>query len=65
MSVNEIETAITSLPRQDVIHLMSWLSEYHARLWDEQIEEDLEVGRLNAILAEVDKEYHAGQARPL
>ena len=27
------------------------------RAWDEQIERDLEAGRLDALLAEVDKEY--------
>ncbi len=65
MSVKKIEAAITGLPARDVTHLMSWLSEYHARLWDGQIEEDLEAGRLDALLAEVDAEYEAGQARPL
>ncbi|MBV9852359.1 MAG: hypothetical protein JO250_22065 [Armatimonadetes bacterium] len=65
MSVQEIETAITQLSARDVAQLTSWLVDYHARLWDRQIEEDLEAGRLDAILAEVDREYKAGQARPL
>jgi hypothetical protein len=26
-------------------------------MWDKQIEEDLEAGRLDAVLAEVDEEY--------
>jgi BioD-like phosphotransacetylase family protein len=65
MSVKEIEAAITRLPAKEVAELMSWLAEYHAHLWDQQIEEDLEAGRLDALLAEVDKEYQAGQAQPL
>ncbi len=36
-----------------------------ARAWDEQIEDDLDAGRLDALLAEVDREYEAGLARPL
>jgi len=32
---------------------------------DEQIEDDLESGRLDALLAEVDKEYGVGLAQPL
>ena len=65
MSVKEIESAIIQLPSKEVSELMSWLSEHHARLWDKQIEEDLEAGRLDALLAEVDQEYDAGLARPL
>ena len=65
MSVQEIESAIVQLPSKEVAELMSWLSEHHAQLWDKQIEEDLEAGRLDALLAEVDQEYDAGLARPL
>ena len=39
--------------------------EDEAQLWDKQIEEDLETGRLDALLAEVDDEYEAGLAQPL
>lgn len=65
MSVREIETAITELPPREVQGLMAWLAEYDAKLWDAQIEDDLEAGRLDAILAEVDAEYEAGLAQPL
>ena len=65
MSVKEIEAAITKLPAQDVTALMSWLAEHHAAIWDKQIEADLEAGRLDALLAEVDQEYEAGLAKPL
>lgn len=65
MSVKEIETAITRLPTSEVTELMSWLSAHHARLWDRQIADDLDAGRLDALLAEVDQEYEAGLARAL
>ena len=65
MSVQEIEAAITQLPVRDVSELMSWLAEHHAQLWDAQIERDLDTGKLDALLAEVDKEYEAGLAMPL
>ncbi len=65
MSVQEIETQITRLTDQDVAKLLAWLEEYHAQLWDEQIEQDAEAGRLDALLAEVDKEYEAGLSKPL
>ena len=65
MSVQEIEVAITKLPPQKITDLLNWLEEYHAQLWDEQIEQDLERGSLDALLAEVDAEYEAGLAQPL
>ena len=65
MSVSEIEAAISELSPEDLSQLMTWLEDYHARVWDTQIEGDLESGRLDAVLAEVDKEYEAGLAEPL
>jgi len=65
MSVKEIEAAISQLPAKDVTELMSWLAEHHAQVWDNQIGYDLDSGRLDALLAEVDKEYEAGLAQPL
>lgn len=64
-TVQEIEAAITRLPSNDVANLMQWLTEYHANLWDQQIEQDLEAGRLDALLADVEREYAAGLAEPL
>ena len=65
MSVKEIENAITQLSTEDVAELSAWFADYQAKLWDEQIERDLDEGRLDALLEEVDAEYEAGKAQPL
>ncbi len=65
MGVKQIERAITQLPANELAELVSWLEQYHARVWDKQIEEDLEAGRLDTLLAEVEEEYDAGLTRPL
>ena len=65
VGVKQIEEAITQLPAKDLAELMSWLEDYHAQVWDKRIEEDLEAGRLDALLGEVDEEYEAGLAQPL
>ena len=65
MSVEEIEKAITQLSIEDVAELSAWFADYQAKLWDEQLECDLDEGRLDALLEEVDAEYEAGKARPL
>jgi len=57
MSVKEIEVAITQLPPKELTELVTWLGEYHAQVWDRQIERDLEAGRLDALLAEIGEEY--------
>ena len=64
MTIQDIEAAITNLPPKELAELMAWLNEYHARAWDGQIDDDLEAGRLDGVLAEVDKEYEAGLAQP-
>ena len=65
MHIQEIETAITKLPIEKVIELSTWLEEYQASVWDRQIEADLAMGHLDAILLDVDAEYEAGLAQPL
>ena len=65
MSVTEIESAIRQLPPSDLAKLMAWLEEFHGHAWDHQIEDDLETGRLDKLLADVDQEHKAGLAKPL
>ncbi len=65
MSVREIENAITQLPTDELVELVMWLEEYYAAVWEQQIEQDLETGRLDDLLAELDEEYAAGLAQPL
>ena len=56
MDVQEIETAIAQLPVKKLIEFSVWFEEYQAQVWDKQIEDDLENGRLDAILAKIDDE---------
>jgi len=65
MGIKEIEKAIVQLPAEDLDKLAGWLEEYRAQMWDEQIDQDLEAGRLDGLLAEVDEEYEAGLSQPL
>lgn len=65
MSVQEIETAISNLPTQDVEKLAVWLADFRNREWDAQIERDLDGGRLDSFLAAAEAEYQAGKVRPL
>jgi len=65
MDVKEIRAAILNLQADELMDLMAWLKSHCAQTWDKQIADDLESGRLDSLLAEVDEEYEAGLARPL
>lgn len=65
MSIKDIERAITQLPDSEFIELVTWLKDYHHQTWDKQIEDDLDSGRLDSLIAEAEKEYEAGLSRPL
>lgn len=43
---------------------MAWFQDYHDRMWDRQIEDDLEAGRLDKLLAEVDEEHRPTSGIP-
>lgn len=57
--------AVTNLPLPELTSFRKWVDEFYAQQWDRQIEDDLEAGRLDSLLAEVDEEYEAGLAQPL
>ncbi|NUN63888.1 hypothetical protein HCU40_03770 [Pseudanabaena biceps] len=65
MSIQELETAIKKLSTKELASLTSWLIDYHEQLWGQQIEEDLDSGKLDQLLDEIDSEYEAGLAKSL
>lgn len=56
MSVTEIESAIGQLSDKELAELLAWLKEYEEKVWDNKIEDDMEVSRLNDLLAQTGKE---------
>ena len=65
MSIQELETAIKKLSTRELANLTTWLIDYHKQIWDQQIENDLDSGRLDQLLEEIDSEYAAGLAKSL
>ena len=63
MTVQEIEQAIEQLPPDKLAELAIWFADFHVQAWEEQIADDLDSGRLDKLLNEVDDEYSAGLAR--
>ena len=45
MSVQELETAVTHLSREELTTFSQWFEEYLADEWDRQMEADIRAGR--------------------
>ena len=51
-TLQDIERAITQLPREQLASLRTWFAEFDAKDWDEQFEEDVAAGRLDSLADE-------------
>lgn len=58
MSVDEIELAIKQLHPAELAQLSAWLADYRHERWEAEIANDLESGRLDNVLGEVEQEYN-------
>ncbi|HLO00243.1 MAG TPA: hypothetical protein VK208_17420 [Pyrinomonadaceae bacterium] len=65
MDVKEIESAIAALPEAEVAELAKWFEEFHAQIWDRQIEQDVKAGRLDSLLEETQRELDASRCDAL
>ena len=64
MSVEELQSAITSLSAEEIDRFSRWLDEYRADLWDQRIEADIRDGRLEAAGRRADEDFEAGRCAP-
>ena len=65
MDIKEIESAIAQLPPSDLAELAKWFEEFQARVWDEQLEQDVKSGRLDALIKQAEQDFEHGQCDPL
>ncbi|MBI3538311.1 MAG: hypothetical protein HY070_12235 [Chloroflexi bacterium] len=63
--VQEIQTAIESLPREEYIRLRKWFSERDWEQWDTQIEADSKAGKLDFLIQEAMEEKSKGRLKEL
>jgi hypothetical protein len=61
MDIKEIESAIAQLPTSELAELAKWFEEFQARAWDEQLEQDVKSGRLDALLKQAEQDFERGQ----
>jgi len=64
-TVEEIEAAIVSLPRGEFWKLTERLVAQREALWDQQLELDVQAGKLDALWATAEQEIESGKTQPL
>jgi hypothetical protein len=64
-TLQQIETAILSLPTHEFEQLRQWFLDLDYNHWDEQIAQDIEAGKLEALAQEAIREFEAGQCKPI
>lgn len=62
-NLEQIEVAILSLPSNEFEKLRLWFLELDYERWDEQIEQDVEDGKLEVLAQEAIAEFEAGHCR--
>ena len=64
-TVQEIEQAVTHLPKNELLTFRSWFEEFDAQAWDLQFERDAQEGRLDAMADEALRDLHEGRCTKL
>ena len=65
MSLVQLKQATTALSSLELQEFARWVKELEADDWDKEIQNDLESGRLEALIQEAEQQYAAGLAKPL
>ena len=63
--LEQLEHRVQNLSPEDLAKFREWFLELEARLWDQQIAEDLKAGRLDKLIAEAREDFAAGRAREI
>jgi len=62
-TIEEIEDKISHLSNEKLKQFRAWYEKFDSKNWDEQIEKDINDGKLNDIAAAAIAEYKAGKSR--
>ena len=64
-TVQAIEEAIRQLSSKDLAALRAWFAAFDAEQWDQQFEEDVAAGRLDALAQEAIQDLREGRCTDL
>ena len=64
-TIADIQRSIEQLAPDDVARLREWLEELDGRLFDQKLERDAKVGKLDKMAAKAVADHEAGRTRKL
>lgn len=64
-NIHEIEEAIRVLGPSDLAKLRDWFLSFDAEVWDRQLEQDVEAGRLDRFAEEALRDLQEGRCNEL
>ena len=64
-TLQEVETAVRHLSTEDLAAFRNWFATFDAERWDQQFEEDVRAGRLDALAEEALREHREGRTAEL
>ncbi|MCF6269745.1 MAG: hypothetical protein L3J41_08550 [Melioribacteraceae bacterium] len=64
-SIEEIEKVVTQLPKEQFRKFRDWFYKFDSEIWDKQIENDLNDGKLDFLVKEAISEYKVGKSKRL
>jgi hypothetical protein len=65
LTLEQLEAAILTLPSNEFQKLKAWISDLDYQRWDEQLEQDIAEGKLDALAEEAIAEYKSGHCREI
>jgi hypothetical protein len=63
--VESIEEQIKALSAEELAQFRAWFLEFDWALWDEQLERDVAIGKLDALAEKALRDHAAGKSTPL
>ena len=64
-TLEQIEAAILTLPSDEFVRLRQWFFDVDYQRWDEQLEQDIADGKLDALASEAIADFSAGHCREI
>ena len=64
-ALEQIESAILTLPSDEFRQLRQWFFDLDYQRWDEQLEQDVAEGKLDALAEEAIAEFKAGNCQEI
>lgn len=64
-TIQEIQTAVSELSPEELSVFRAWFAEFDARVWDQEFEQDVAAGRLEALAEEALQDLREGRCTDL